>query len=243
MDDRRLGLVIRALRRRRNWRQADLASAAGCSQSLIARAEAGHLDTLAVRMLRSILAALDARLELGPRWRGGDLDRLLDSRHSAAALPASNLLVASGWTSLQEVTYAVYGERGSIDVLGLREDVAAAFVGEVKSVITSWEETQRKFDEKVRLLPKIVHERFGWRPRIVARVLIVEGTPTNRRRIAALGATVDQLYPLRSREVRAWVGNPTGNVAGIWFVSPRTGGGISKGRGGNCRVRCPRNGV
>jgi predicted transcriptional regulator len=40
VDDRRVGLVIRALRRRRGWRQVDLAAAASVSQSLIARAEA-----------------------------------------------------------------------------------------------------------------------------------------------------------------------------------------------------------
>ena len=44
MDDRRLGLVIRALRRRHGWRQQDLATYSGLSQSAISRVEAGHID-------------------------------------------------------------------------------------------------------------------------------------------------------------------------------------------------------
>jgi transcriptional regulator with XRE-family HTH domain len=240
MDDRRAGLVIRALRRKRGWRQSDLGAVAGLSESVIGRAERGHVDTLSLRAIRQIMAALDVRLDLDPRWRGGEIDRVLDSRHVAILTVASDELVAWHWLTMQEVTYAIYKERGSIDLLGLREDISTAAVMEIKSEVTSWEETQRRFDEKVRLLPKIVFERVGWRPRTIGKILVLEDSMSNRRRIAQLGAAVSQAYPARTREVRRWLRTPDGPLAGIWFLSNRLGRSLSDGTGGPHRVRKPR---
>lgn len=232
--------MIRALRRRRSWRQQDLADKADLSQSLIARVEAGHLDTISLRALRSVTAALDMRLDLQARWRGGDLDRLVDARHAGVSARATEFCAACGWSVHQEVKYAYYSERGSIDLLGLKPAAAAAAVMEVKSEITSWEETQRKFDEKVRLLPRIVFERFGWRPRTIGKILVLDDAMTNRRRVAALGAAATQAYPARTREVRSWLREPSDSqCAGIWFLSPRTAGGTSERGGGPHRVRRP----
>jgi transcriptional regulator with XRE-family HTH domain len=239
VDDRRLGLVVRALRRKRGWRQTDLANAADVSDSVVGRAEAGHFDTLSLQIIRRLLAALDARLDLNARWRGGELDRLVDSRHAAIVTAASTELVDRQWLALQEVTYAIYRESGSIDLLGLRPAEAVALVTEIKSEVTSWEETQRRLDEKVRLLPKIVFERVGWRPRVVGKVLILDDTMTNRRRVASLGAAVQQAYPARTVDVRRWIREPVGPMAGIWFLSIPTPQGLSDVRGGSHRVRVP----
>src|SRR5688572_30695148 len=100
MDDRRVGLVIRALRRRRGWRQVDLAMRANVSESVIGRAEAGHIDALTLRSARRIASALDVRLDVSARWRGGELDRLLDSRHAAISG------VAAGGTDRRRVVDA-----------------------------------------------------------------------------------------------------------------------------------------
>ena len=207
---------------------------------MVGRLERGHVETLSIHAVRGIMSALDVRLDLTPRWRGGELDRVIDSRHASIATLASNALVAAGWTTLQEVTYAIYRERGSIDVLGVRQDMSAAAVMEVKSELMSWEETQRRFDEKIRLLPKIVFERFGWRPRIVGRILVLDATMTNRRRIAGLGAAADQAYPARTRLVSDWICNPDRNLGGIWYVSNRRPQVGSERRGGFHRVRTPK---
>jgi ribosome-binding protein aMBF1 (putative translation factor) len=63
-----LGLSVRELRERRGWSQAQLAEAAGMTQSAIARFEGGGtVPTLPV--LERIAAALDVRLTVtfGPR--------------------------------------------------------------------------------------------------------------------------------------------------------------------------------
>ena len=212
------------------------------SQSAIARAEAGHFDSLSLRTLRRVTATLDIRLDFDARWRGGELDRLLDSRHAMIGAVATAQLVAAGWRTLQEVTYAIYRERGSIDVLGLKVDIAAAAILEIKSEVTSWEEAQRKFDEKVRLLPKITFEREGWRPRLIGRILVLDDTTTNRRRIHQVGPGVDQSYPARTREVRTWIKEPTGPLAGLWFLPSIHAQGRRQGAGGFHRVRKAKSG-
>jgi transcriptional regulator with XRE-family HTH domain len=205
MDDRRVGLVIRALRRRRGWRQVDLAMASDVSQSVIARAEAGHFDQLPLRTTRRILTALEARVDLHLRSRGGELDRLMDVRHAEICSSSAEIVARDGWDVLQEVTYSIFGERGSIDLLGMRRLEFIALIMEVKSEVTSWEEAQRRFDDKVRLLPRILHEREGWRPRTVGKVIVIDHTMTNRRRVAAAGVGTTLAFPARGREIRAWL--------------------------------------
>ena len=83
MDDGRFGSAIRAVRHKRGWRQRDLAVRAGVSDVTVSRIERGHIDTLSLRTLRIVASALDVRVDLIARWRAGDLDRLLNARHSA----------------------------------------------------------------------------------------------------------------------------------------------------------------
>src|SRR5438874_1198333 len=73
VDDQRMGSVIRLLRRRKGWRQQDLAEAAGASKSAVGRLERGHVDSSTIEQMRRIAAALDVRIDLVPRWRGGEL--------------------------------------------------------------------------------------------------------------------------------------------------------------------------
>src|SRR6185437_9134248 len=95
-------------------------------------------------------------------WRGGLLDRVLDERHASLVERVVALLVALGWRAEPEVSYAEFGETGSIDVLAVREDLGVALVIEVKSEITAIESTNRRFDAKIRLAPRIVARRFGF---------------------------------------------------------------------------------
>lgn len=59
MEEPRPGLVVRALRRQRGWRQLDLARVAGVSQSTVSDVERGHLDTLSIRAITSVSVALE----------------------------------------------------------------------------------------------------------------------------------------------------------------------------------------
>jgi len=219
MDDQRVGAAVRALRRRKGWRQCDLAAAAGVSQSTISEIERGHLEGVSMRTLRAVLAALDARGDIELFWRGGALDRLLDQHHAGLVEQIVRALTSAGWEARPEVTYSRYGERGSVDVIGVRPAARAAFIVEAKSDITSVEGTNRHFAPKIRLAPFIVREQFGFEPAIVGAALVLPDSTTARRRIAAHEATFSALYPGRTLDVRRWLQRPLAPLRAIWFLA------------------------
>lgn len=241
MDDVQIGRIVRARRRRLGWRQVDVARRVGCHQTTISKLERGHLASLSFGLIRRIGTALEIRVELLASWRGGELDRLLDERHAHVVDAVVAHLAAAGWTAMPEVTYSEYGERGSIDVLAVHDPTRSAAVFEIKVDLTSVEGTLRKHAEKTRLAPGIVLRECGWRPRSVARILVVPENQTARRVVAAHEATFRSAYPADSRAIRRWLRDYAGGaISGIWFLSvkhPRLG---SRGCGGPSRVRTPR---
>jgi transcriptional regulator with XRE-family HTH domain len=183
MNDPRLGGAIRALRRRRDWRQLDLADAAGVSRSLVSAIECGRVEALTLGTVRAVAASLDATIAVELRWRGGALDRLLDERHAQLSAAVAAVLEHCDWRVRPEVSYSTYGERGSIDLVGWHDTTRTLLIVEVKTELTSLEATLRKHDEKVRLGPRVVGERFGWRPTAVGRVLVLPATTTSHRHV------------------------------------------------------------
>jgi hypothetical protein len=179
-------------------------------------------------LVEKLLLAVDARVYVNVVWRGGELDRLLDEGHSAISSGITKLLVADGWQVLPEVTYSVFGERGSIDLLAWHAATRTLLVVEVKTEIASAEEMLRRHDVKVRLAPRIGTERFGERPASIARVLVVAESTGNRNRVARLGALLAAIYPLRGATVRDWLAAPVGPMGGILFLNTAPTG--AKGR-------------
>ena len=222
MTDMELGRALRRIRHRRGWTQADVAAKAGVPQSVVSRFERGVIEGSSLRVLRAVCGALEVRLLFAPSWRGGALDRLLDEGHAAITAASVSLDRRYGWSPHVEVTFARFGERGSIDVLALRPDRLAVLIQECKTELTSTEELNRGVDRKGRLAADLVEERFGWRPRLVGRLVVFADTTTNRRRVA--GATVlDAAYPTRGRDVAAWLRDPVGPMRGLVFLSASTG--------------------
>jgi len=239
MDDRTCGLVIRALRRRRGWRQSDLASRSRLSQSTISRAERGWLGGLTVDTIRRIFGSLEARIALAPRWNGAELERLLDTDHALVVATASRRLERLGWDPVLEVTYSQFGERGSIDVLGLHPPSRSVVVIEVKTDLGSTEALGRKLDEKARLAPGIVRERFGWSPSVVARLLVMPDT-MRLRRLVARHDTIRRMFPVSGVAVGRWLRHPVGAIAGHWFLSDNRDPTPGHGVGGTPRrIRRP----
>jgi transcriptional regulator with XRE-family HTH domain len=218
-DDERLGQLMRAVRRRLNISQRQLALLAGVPRSDILAIEDDRGGSVRVERARAAFEALDARLKLVVFWHGSAADRLLDEQHAALVERALRLLARRKWEMASEVTFADYGERGSVDVLGLHREASALLIGEVKNTIGSLEETNRSLDVKTRLGPKICRARFGVTPSHVSRVLIVPDDRTVRRILTTHAATIGSIYPMQSRDFRTWLRNPTCAVSAIWFVS------------------------
>ncbi len=160
----RIGARFRALRHRLAWRQADLARRATVSAGVVSLVERGRLERVSLAKLRAIAGALDADFVIQLRWRGGDLDRLVDEGHASLVGVVTELLRRSGWLVRIEVSYSIYRERGSIDILAFHRKTAVLLAVEVKTELTNVEETLRKHDdEKTRLALSVARVEAIWR--------------------------------------------------------------------------------
>jgi len=231
------------VRHRLGWRQADVAARARISQDTVSRVERGQLDALQLRTVRAVLRVLEMDLALVPRWRGGDLDRLTDEGHAALVARVSDLLVAAGWSVMPEVSYSHFGERGSIDVLAWHEATRVLLVVEVKTAITSVEETLRRHDAKVRLAPMVARERLGWNAASAVPLLVLPDESTARRRVARVDEILSRRYPVRGRDVSRWIRTPVHSPGLLMFLSPKPGRRGGRTRTGRKRVFAPRRGV
>lgn len=239
MDDRRVGLIIRALRRRRGWRQSDLAALAGMSQQSISALERGHIDAGSIRLVRRALSALDAALEVEVRWRGGAIASLLDEDHATLVAIMATDLHSLGWIVKTEVTYAEFAERGSFDLLASHPKAGALVVVEVKTELDSAEGTLRKMDEKTRLAPKVARERYGWSARSVSQLLVLKESTRNRARLLRHAGLFDLALPARAPEIRRWLAQPMGRLDGRLLLRLTARSGDKRRAGGRDRVRCP----
>jgi transcriptional regulator with XRE-family HTH domain len=240
MDVVRLGLGYRALRRKRAWTQQQVAHGAGVSRACIQRIERGGADSVNGGALRRVAAALGARFEQRLLWQGEALDRLLDEDHARLVDGVVRWLRSHGWEAVPEVTFAIYGERGSIDILAFHPATGSLLVVEVKTVVPDMQGMLSTLDRKVRLAPRIARDR-GWTVRTTSRLLVLPEDSTVRRRVTALQATVDAILPSRTVAARRWAANPTGPFAGVAFLRTATHGRhrVSPGRAGGSPPMSP----
>lgn len=235
--DRRFGAIVRAIRRRKGLRQADVARMANVSQSTVARVEAGEIGGLAVHTARGIIEALGGSLELRPFWRGAAMDRLLDEGHAALCGRVAELLAGSDWETHAEVTFAHFGERGSIDLVAWHAPSRTLVVIEVKTELGSTEEVARRIDVKVRLAPMVAHERFGWGPLTVARLVVMAEERSNRRAVERHAAWFAMTFPDRNVKVRRWLKSPHGGLSGLLFLPATHQAGATRNPSAIQRVR------
>lgn len=220
MDRFRFGRSIRTLRQRRGWRQVDLAERAGLSRSVIGRIEIGQAERIALGDLEAVTRALDGQLGLDFRWRGEQLDRLIDERHAALVDRTVAIYRSARWDVAVEATFSIFGERGSVDVFACHPVARVVAVNEIKASIGDAGNTVIGVDRKSRLAPQIAEGR-GWPCRGVARFLVVADGSTSRDRIARHADTFRTAFPAGTRECLAWIRNPTGPPPrGIIFVPP-----------------------
>lgn len=186
--------------------------------------------------LDSIVRALDGRLVVDLRWNGAGLDRLLDERHAALVGSVADLLDRLGWQVAPEVSYAHFGERGSIDLVAWHSETRTLLVIEVKTELGSIEETIRKLDEKVRLSTRVAGERFAWRAQVTGRLLVLPELSTPRRHVLEHRSVLERAFPARGRTVLAWLHSPAASLSGIFFarISHRAAGDKVRQR-----IRCP----
>ncbi len=191
-------------------------------------------------------------VDLVPRWHGGDLDRLVNAGHATLSTAMTALLRPHDWLVVPEVSFSIWGERGSIDLLAWHGGRQTLAVFELKTELADPLALLAQVGRYGRLAPKLALER-GWKPRQAAVWVVVADSPTNRRRAARCAALLRAALPRDGRSLRAWIVDPADSAAGLAFLSdsraetaihqllPRrrvrstTGGRLEHGRGAVCR--------
>ncbi len=229
MDDQRVGAAIRAVRLRRRLRQVDLAASAGVSRMTVSRLERGHFGSVTVDTVRAVAKALDIRIDLSARWRAGDLDRLLNARHSALHEQVARMFAGlPEWISEPEVSFAIYADRGVIDILAWHPRRRMLLVIELKTDIADVNELVGTIDKKRRLAVQIGTER-GWNVAgaNVSVWLIVADSKTNRRRVEAHRSMLRAAFPTDGRSMAAWLADPSRSVRALSFWTDSHPGNVS----------------
>ena len=198
--------------------------------------ESGNARGLRVGTLFDAADGLGASVDLRLRWSGENLDRLLDAAHSALVEDLLTLLRGEGWEVAVEVSFSIYGERGSIDVLAFHGGTATLLVCEVKSVVPDAQALFSGLDRKVRLAPRVARDR-GWAAESVAALVVVGDSGTARRRVANLETSFATAFPLRGWAVRRWLASPTGAVRALMFLPGARPGGVRRTGSSSRRVR------
>ena len=86
-----------------------------------------------------------------------------------------------------------------------------------------------------RLAPQLGRERFGDYPAVVARLLAVAASTTNRDRLARADTILAASFPLRGVVLRRWLADPSpdgaGQAGGLIFVRLSSARGALERRG------------
>ena len=219
MDDQRFGALIRAARVKRRWTQRQLAMAAGVSDATVSRVERGLADSLST--IRAVARPLDVWVELQPRSRAADLERVAGAAHAALAEAVVGWLGRfTGWTIRPEIGFSHYGERGVIDLVCWHAGRRALLIIELKTELVDINALLGTLDRYVRNAVTAVAP-FGWRPLVVARLLVIGESDLNRDRVKQHAALFVAALPAGAREVRAWLRDPEGALAGTMFFANR----------------------
>jgi hypothetical protein len=72
---------------------------------------------------------------------------------------------------------------------------------------------------KLRLVPEEVRLQIGWDPIAVGRIVVASGTTENRNVISQHRSTFGATLPAGAKEIRRWIRDPNGPIAGVWLLS------------------------
>ena len=199
----RIGRSLREVRLAQGLRQADVATAAGVSQSFYSRVERGlgtaaSLETLAA-CARACGTQLAAFLEALP---GASMPR--DMEHLRRQQAVIALAANGGWTALPERAIDPDAARSrSIDVLLERARNGEIVVIEIVDLLLDAGGDIRGLTDKVHAM-----QRTANGTRTVRGVLVIRATARNRRVVAELHALFASRFPASSTHWLAALARP-----------------------------------
>jgi transcriptional regulator with XRE-family HTH domain len=234
VNDARLGLVFRSVRVRRGWRQQDVADRAGVSRSEVSLIERGLIDGVPLRTLRRIAGALEINLEIVARWRGAEIDRLMNAGHAQLHEELATYLGhLPGWLHRPEVSFSIWGERGVIDILAFHEPSGSLLVIELKTELANIEELLTEMGRRQRLATEIAAGQ-GWKPTSISTWIVIAESDANRRAVRRHAAVLHGGFPADGHAMRSWLRRPVGSIHALSFW------GYASGRNATQRLTLPK---
>jgi len=171
---------------------------------------------LTLGALARLTAALDGSLVVEIRWRGADLDRLIDRAHAALQNAAAGRLAKAGWVTRAEVSFNHYGDRGRCDLLAWHTSSNSLLIVEVKSRIGDVQDMLGRLDVKVRL-GQLLAAQSGWaQPARIVPALVLKDDRAARAVLERHPAIFDR-YRLRGRAALSWLRTPVDASGLVWF--------------------------
>jgi transcriptional regulator with XRE-family HTH domain len=217
VDDQRVGAAFRSVRIKRGWTQAELAKRAGVSPGIVSLMERAHIEAVSTRAFRGVASALEIRTQISLRLPHGELDRLINAGHAAMHEALAKYLTSvPGWLQAPEVSFAIYGERGVIDILASHPPTGSLLVIELKTEMVSLEDLLTTSDIRLRHAAKIARER-GWVARTVSCWIVFAESDTNRRRLREHRTTLRSAFPSDGNALKAWLRRPSGQIRALSF--------------------------
>jgi transcriptional regulator with XRE-family HTH domain len=230
VDDTRCGSTLRAIRVRAGLRQVDVARRSHVSRQKVSLIERGFASRLPLHVVRAVAVALGVSVDVQLRWRGGDIDRVVNAGHADLHESVARALAGlPGWVWLAEVTFAHFGERGVIDILAWHAESRSLLIIELKTELVDPQGLVATMHRRVRLGHVIAREQ-GWRPATISAWVVVSDTSTERRRLARHVSLLRGAFPADGRLVRRWLRAPRGRISALTFWSYVAPGSLRKGR-------------
>lgn len=205
-------------------------------RAVIAAVERGDLARVRVGQLLAVAIALRADLDIVLRWNGTELDRLLNAGHSRMHELLVGILTAAGWEVVPERSFAIWGERGVVDLLAWHAATRTLLIIELKTEIVEVQRLIGTVDRYRRLAPQIVRD-LGWEPLTVGVWVAVAESATNRRRLSEHARVLRAAFPSDGRTVAGWLRSPSGPFRALSFLSDAGVANRTAARSSRRRVR------
>lgn len=204
---------------------------------MVSRLELRQLDGTSIKALRTVAAALDASVSIDVRWRGEQLDRLMDAGHAALQEQVAGLLTSLGWVVCTEVSFNQFGDRGRCDIVAYHPGSGVMLIVEVKTQLGDLQDALGRLDVKARL-GAVIARQLGWQAPVAVVPALVLGESGTGRRLLASHAALFARYERRGRAARSWLRSPGqgDTLTGLlWFVRAPDSHGVGISR--HARVR------
>lgn len=212
--------AVQVLRHRFGWTQTTLGQRAAVSRQIVSRTERADFGGITIASLDRVATALGATLYVGLRWRGEQLDRLIDARHAAIQQSVASWLTDLGWQVRIEVSFSRYGDRGRVDIVAFHASQRILVIVEIKSGLGDLQETLGRLDVKTRL-GTVIASDLGWTEVTAVVPALVVGDSRAARHAIADHSAMFARFAVRGRRAVAWLRRPRAPTPTglLWFMS------------------------